>query len=302
MTRNDTNKHSSPDITRVADGRFPNTSPGVVRTGEGATPKEQNKPGIATGVFASPVKNPGVSSGYGWRIQPAGKKKGQRKFHRGLDIAKPEGTEQVAPDGGVVTYAGPAGNAGNVVVIDHRNGTVSRLFHMGEIIVKKNQEVSKGQPIGTVGSTGDSTGPHVHWEVLRGKTEGTLTGYGDEFKDNHMNPKPFLTNGKYTKSTDKASKETSSTIAEQNEEKTYVVLNNTDGSPTSLSNLYENLYRSAEEVSQGSDRKLREVLGKYGDNGVAAYAANHPSLKNIPASEKFQEAAKAFAPQQVALS
>jgi hypothetical protein len=280
MTRNDTSKHSSSDTTHVADGRLLSTRPDVVRTGEKFTPGEQNKPGVATGVFTSPVKNPGVSSGYGWRIQPAGKKKGQRVFHRGLDIPKPEGTEQVAPDGGVVTFAGSAGSAGNVVVIDHRNGKVSRLFHMGEIDVELNQEVAKGQRVGTVGNTGASTGPHVHWEVLRGKTEGISNGYGEEIKDNHVNPKQFLTNGKYTKVTD----------------------TNKVSNETSLLSLYEKLYRSAEEVSQGSETRLRNILLQYGDNGVAAYAANHPSLEGVPANEKFQEAAKALTIQQSALS
>lgn len=258
---------------------------------------EQNKPGVATGVFTSPVKNGGVSSGYGLRTQPAGKHKGQRKFHPGLDIAAPSGADQVAPDGGIVRYAGSAGTAGNVVVIDHGNGVVSRLFHMEKVTVTEGAKVAKGQSIGTVGSTGSSTGPHVHWEVLRGTTK----GFGNEIRNNHINPKPFLTNGNYGEYTTQRSKEISSTLINQNEDKTLVALSDTSENQASLTSLNKKLYSLAEEVSEGSNKKLIENLQKWGENGVTAYAENHPSLKDLSASEKAQEVAKAFASEQIAL-
>jgi Peptidase family M23 len=279
--------------------------------------KEQNKPGVATGVFTSPVKNGGVSSGYGWRNHPL---KGGKVFHHGLDIAAPDGVAQFAPDGGIVRYAGSAGTAGNTVVIDHGNGVVSRLFHMGTVIVPEGTKVSKGQVIGTVGNTGASKGPHVHWEVLQGTTQ----GFGGEIKNNSINPKPFLTNGDYSKYTNQKSKESrysssndkssandsmitmnskdvaSNTIS-QDSIKLFASLNNTDDNQATLMGLNKKLYSLAEEASEGNNKKLVEHLQQWGENGITAYAENHPSVKDLPESAKAQEVAKAFAVEQISL-
>jgi murein DD-endopeptidase MepM/ murein hydrolase activator NlpD len=71
----------------------------------------------------------------------------------------------VAPLGGTVRTAAADGDRGNVVVLDHGNGIESRFHHLGDIAVKPGQRIAKGDTIGTVGSTGKSTGPHVHFEV-----------------------------------------------------------------------------------------------------------------------------------------
>lgn len=102
-----------------------------------------------------------ISSEYGWRTHPIS---GQRKFHNGIDIAGNNGYTVVAANSGVVAYAGWLGGYGNTVMIAH--GNVTTLYaHLSSISVSVGQTVSRGQGIGTVGSTGRSTGPHLHFEV-----------------------------------------------------------------------------------------------------------------------------------------
>lgn len=87
------------------------------------------------------------------------------EFHEGLDISAPLGSPILASAEGVVTIAGRYADLGNCVAIDHGYGFVSRYGHMSEITVHAGQRVKAGQKIGRVGSTGRSTGPHLHYEV-----------------------------------------------------------------------------------------------------------------------------------------
>lgn len=97
-----------------------------------------------------------------------------RQFHAGLDLAAPEGTPIHATADGRVHFAGsiparqdaPASLYGNFVVIDHGNGIRTVFAHCSEVLVENGQELRRGQPIATVGSTGRSTGPHLHYEVV----------------------------------------------------------------------------------------------------------------------------------------
>jgi murein DD-endopeptidase MepM/ murein hydrolase activator NlpD len=85
--------------------------------------------------------------------------------HAGIDIAAPTGTPVRAASGGIVKKASWDGGYGNAVVIDHGNGVLTRYAHNSELVVKPGQRVKPGDLIAKVGSTGDSTGPHVHLEV-----------------------------------------------------------------------------------------------------------------------------------------
>lgn len=85
--------------------------------------------------------------------------------HKGNDYAAPVGTPTYAADDGTVTIAGWSDSAGNWVVIDHGNGLVTKYMHHSRIVVSQGQAVKKGQKIGEVGSTGQSTGPHLHFQV-----------------------------------------------------------------------------------------------------------------------------------------
>jgi hypothetical protein len=103
-----------------------------------------------------------VTSGFGTRTDPMTRK---RTMHRGLDIANQEGVPVIAPARGVTTFTGRSGGFGKVIVIDHGYGIVTRYGHLSEIKINVGDHVNRGDIIGTVGNTGRSTGPHLHYEV-----------------------------------------------------------------------------------------------------------------------------------------
>lgn len=109
-----------------------------------------------------PVDNGYISSYYGNRIDPF---TGHSTFHRGLDFATKKGSDVMAVAEGIVSYAGVRSGYGNVVEIDHGNGYVTRYAHNSKLLVEVGEHVDVGQPIAKAGSTGRSTGPHVHFEV-----------------------------------------------------------------------------------------------------------------------------------------
>ena len=88
-------------------------------------------------------------------------------MHSGIDFRAPTGTSVRATGGGIVKEAGRKGGYGNVVEIVHRNGYTTRYAHLSRISVKPGQRVERGQKIGRVGSTGRSTGPHLHYEIRK---------------------------------------------------------------------------------------------------------------------------------------
>src|SRR5207249_4670241 len=109
-----------------------------------------------------PVHGP-VKSGYGLRRSPWS---GAPEHHEGIDIGSPPGTPVEAPAAGSVVEASSQGDFGKHVMLDHGNGVRSLYGHLKRVDVKVGQRVAKGQVIGPVGSTGRSTGPHLHYEVL----------------------------------------------------------------------------------------------------------------------------------------
>ncbi|MFP4348682.1 MAG: M23 family metallopeptidase [Thermodesulfobacteriota bacterium] len=90
---------------------------------------------------------------------------GLNEFHKGLDIASAEGTPVLATADGTVTYADVKGNYGNMLVIDHGHGMVTRYAHLKEFLKAPGEKVKRGEKIALMGNTGRSTGPHVHYEV-----------------------------------------------------------------------------------------------------------------------------------------
>lgn len=103
-----------------------------------------------------------LTSNYGPRMSPYA---GRIKMHEGLDIGASIGTPIVAPADGVVTFSGPKPGFGNFIQIDHGYGIETIFGHASSLSVKKGQKVARGDKIATVGNTGYSTGPHVHYEV-----------------------------------------------------------------------------------------------------------------------------------------
>ncbi|WP_445638487.1 Peptidase M23 domain-containing protein [Nostoc sp. DSM 114161] len=116
-----------------------------------------------TGVFAYP-SDAATSSPFGWRMHPV---LGYRRFHAGLDFAASYGSTIRAADSGRVIFAGWYGGYGRAVIIDHGNGITTLYGHTSELYVSDGQAVERGQAIAAVGSTGLSTGPHLHFEVRR---------------------------------------------------------------------------------------------------------------------------------------
>jgi murein DD-endopeptidase MepM/ murein hydrolase activator NlpD len=104
-----------------------------------------------------------VTSAYGWRSDPF---TGESRFHRGVDLRATYGTEVPAASGGTVVSAGERGTYGNLVVIRDEQGVETRYAHLSATLVKEGDVIEPGTPIGRVGSSGRSTAPHLHFEVL----------------------------------------------------------------------------------------------------------------------------------------
>jgi murein DD-endopeptidase MepM/ murein hydrolase activator NlpD len=102
------------------------------------------------------------SSGFGWRDDPI---RHTRSFHSGTDFRGDPGTPVVAAGDGVVQFCGRLGGYGNVIDIDHGGGVLTRYAHLRRIQTAKDAAITAGEPIGQLGSTGRTTGPHLHFEV-----------------------------------------------------------------------------------------------------------------------------------------
>jgi len=115
-------------------------------------------------VTGSPVKKGWLSSHYGMRSDPF---TGRKSMHKGVDFASKEGSFVLATGAGVVSWAGKRAGYGLLIEIDHGAGLKTRYGHSKEILVKIGDVVGRGEEIALVGNTGRSTGPHVHYEVLK---------------------------------------------------------------------------------------------------------------------------------------
>jgi len=111
---------------------------------------------------SSPVAAAYSSSSYGWRIDPLN---GHRAFHEGLDFPASVGMPVYAAADGIVTTAVQTPDYGNLLKIDHGSGLETRYAHNSRLLVKSGDRVMKGQKIALIGSTGRSTGPHLHYEI-----------------------------------------------------------------------------------------------------------------------------------------
>lgn len=136
----------------------------------------QTQPETAIAVPSrQPVENIALSSSYGVRSDPF---RGTAAMHAGVDIPGPVGTPVYATADGVVGRSGRAGGYGNLVELEHGKGVQTRYGHLSKLLVEPNTRVTRGQLIGLMGSTGRSTGSHLHYEV---RIDGRA-----------VNPMPFL--------------------------------------------------------------------------------------------------------------
>jgi murein DD-endopeptidase MepM/ murein hydrolase activator NlpD len=130
-----------------------------------ATPANDND-------FVYPLSTPTqVGSPFGWRVHPIS---GKKRLHSGMDFTAPEGTPVLAATGGKVISAGVMGGYGKTVVIEQAGKIQTRYAHLSHISVQAGQELAAGTFIGAVGSTGRSTGPHLHFEVLTFTPDGWI--------------------------------------------------------------------------------------------------------------------------------
>lgn len=125
--------------------------------------------------WVNPCKFKRFSSPFGWRVHPVYK---DWRFHYGVDLSNSAGTDIVATRAGTVKVAKYSSSGGYYVEIDHGDGFSSKYLHMTHYIVKKGDKVAQGQKIGEMGSTGVSTGPHLHFSIL--------------YKGEHVNPAKYI--------------------------------------------------------------------------------------------------------------
>jgi murein DD-endopeptidase MepM/ murein hydrolase activator NlpD len=135
-----------------------------------------NTTGLSNGQITFPVaKDTPVTSEFGWRQHPI---TGERKFHTGIDFGAGLGTPIYAIANGRVELAGEKGGYGNTVIVNHSAGKSTLYGHASKLYVREGQQVVRGQAIAAVGSTGMSTGPHLHFEV--------------RINNKPVNPRPYL--------------------------------------------------------------------------------------------------------------
>ena len=125
-------------------------------TKERPKPAELASAKVGTGKMTAPVSQLNVTSSFGPRWG---------RTHLGVDLAMPQGSSICAADGGTVIFTGYCGSYGNLVKLDHGNGIITYYAHCSQILAEQGSRVKKGDPIAKVGSTGNSTGPHLHFEV-----------------------------------------------------------------------------------------------------------------------------------------
>ena len=137
----------------------------TTQTPAASSPSSSSAPVYSGGALQWPTPSTTyVTSPYGWRFHPIQKR---NKLHTGVDIGAGYGASVVAAEGGTVLRAGWNGGYGQYIVIDHGNGLSTLYAHNSTLLVSAGQVVSRGQKIALVGSTGNSTGPHLHFEVLK---------------------------------------------------------------------------------------------------------------------------------------
>ena len=156
--------------TSVADVPNNNTTP----TTETVTPPVQESSPVTSSGWGLPVSSISVSSPYGWRANPWGN--GPSDFHDGIDLVGASGTSIYASKAGTVATSGYDASAGNYVIINHGDGYYSYYLHLSSFVVSTGQSVGQGSLVGGMGTTGNSTGVHLHFGIA---TSGSWSGFVD---------------------------------------------------------------------------------------------------------------------------
>jgi|GEM_PF-555544 len=152
-------RYATPDYAYVSAAGYS----ARVRALSDAELKALSRPSLGGKRMQFPLAIPAeISSSFGYRVHPI---TGAVRFHQGTDIAAAEGTPVLAAYSGTVEVAGWMGGLGLAVVISHGDRLETRYAHMSQLLVEPGQKITQGMPIGLVGSTGFSTGPHLHFEA-----------------------------------------------------------------------------------------------------------------------------------------
>ncbi|NJM64859.1 MAG: peptidoglycan DD-metalloendopeptidase family protein [Acaryochloris sp. RU_4_1] len=155
----------------VALNPFTSSSPSLQLLPPAPNPLKWLVPNQQRMIFPLPMPA-SITSAFGWRVHPIS---GESSFHAGTDLAAPMGTPVLAAFPGQVETAGFMGGYGLSILLQHQQGpTATRYAHLSKIYVQPGQWVSQGTLIGLVGSTGNSTGPHLHFETLEKTTDGLV--------------------------------------------------------------------------------------------------------------------------------
>lgn len=162
-------------LEALTTGRNGTLDPRFARLGASLARMSALAHGLSSIPSTLPASLEFISSGFGYRADPF---TGGGAFHAGLDFRGPIGAPIYAAATGVVSFAGVKQGYGNCVEVSHGNGLVTRYAHMSRIIAHEGLQVRAGEVIGQIGSTGRSTGPHLHFEV--------------RINDQPVNPRPFL--------------------------------------------------------------------------------------------------------------
>ena len=150
---------------------------------------ERPAPAPSRNTSASALQGlPRLSSGFGWRLDPI---RGRSALHTGIDIPGPLGSPILAAAGGVVHFAGGVRGYGNMIEVDHGGGLMTRYAHLSRFLVASGAHVERGETIAMMGSTGRSTGSHLHFEVrMNGQATGPLDWLTREPSPMRVSPQP----------------------------------------------------------------------------------------------------------------
>lgn len=154
--------HDTPDLMRLLNRLSQDIADREKQLGLLETLLDDRKMQAAAFLAGRPVDQGWISSRYGYRNDPI---TGKRGWHNGIDFAGKAGTDVVAVARGLVMYAGYRPGYGKMVEINHGGGYITRYGHQSDLLVKAGEVVKKGEVVGLMGSSGRSTGPHVHFEI-----------------------------------------------------------------------------------------------------------------------------------------
>jgi murein DD-endopeptidase MepM/ murein hydrolase activator NlpD len=231
-------------------------------------------------MFGPPCHLKGVTSAYGVRFHPILKRE---VFHEGVDLKGKTGDPVFAAKNGIVIFAGNKSGYGNLIIINHGNGYSTRYGHLNSIGVRKGKEVLKGAYIGEIGSTGRSTGPHLHFEIRKDGETISPMKYIKNNKNSFSNIDTIIS--EVSKKVD-IDEQLISLVANQESGKNQGVISNKGAigvmqlMPATAKSLGVNPYDTRQNI-EGGARYLKELLKQFNGNIELTLAAYNAGPNNV---------------------